>query len=330
MTSSMRALVGGNGPDWVLDERPIPHPGPGQVLIRNRAVSTNNADLPMLADADPTSKGTGRPFIAGFEYAGEVAEVGAGVDTWIVGDAVMGSAPHAFAEYVLTDQRHVLPRPSDLDPETASALPTGLLTEHGALMKARFVAGQRVLITGASTSIGLIGSQIAKALGASLVIGTTRSPVKRQLLTDAGVDVVIVSSETDLAEGARVATDGQGVDVVLDHVGGATFAQCIGVTTDYGHLVNIGRLDGSTSTISLDDLSYRNLNVHGVSFGFDPPEPMAGIISRLVPEVMPAVSRGEIRPVIDRVLPWTQSSRALARLRSGDAVGKVVLVLTDS
>ncbi|WP_235214620.1 alcohol dehydrogenase catalytic domain-containing protein [Rhodococcus opacus] len=128
MTDTMRALVGGIGPEWVLGEVPVPRPGPGEVLIRNRAAATNNADIPMLAEADPTHGGHGKEFIAGFEYAGEVAALGEGVDTWQVGDPVMGSIPSAFAEYVVADHRFVLPRPEGLDPPIACALPTGLLT----------------------------------------------------------------------------------------------------------------------------------------------------------------------------------------------------------
>jgi len=330
MTDTMRALVGGIGPEWVLEEVPVPQPGPGEVLIRNRAAATNNADIPMLAEADPTHGGHGKAFIAGFEYAGEVAALGEGVDTWQVGDAVMGSIPSAFAEYVIADHRFVLPRPEGLDPQIACALPTGLLTEHGALTTAGFTAGQSVLITGASTAIGLIGAQMVKALGASHVIGTTRSSAKRALLTDAGVDTVIVTGEQDLTAATLAATDGKGVDVVLDHIAGQTFADCLPATKEDGHVVNIGRLDGAESTINLDHLSYRHLTVHGVSFGFTRDWEMAGIIAGLLPEVIPAVARGEIRPVIDHTVELTQVQRVADRLRSGEAVGKIVLTLASA
>lgn len=330
MTDTMRALVGGIGPEWVLEEVLVPQPGPGEVLIRNRAAATNNADISMLAEADPTHGGHGKAFIAGFEYAGEVAALGEGVDTWQVGDAVMGSIPSAFAEYVVADHRFVLPRPEGLDPQIACALPTGLLTEHGALTTAGFTAGRSVLITGASTAIGLIGAQMVKALGASHVIGTTRSSAKRALLTDAGVDTVIVTGEQDLTAATLAATDGKGVDVVLDHIAGQTFADCLPATKEDGHVVNIGRLDGAESTINLDHLSYRHLTVHGVSFGFTRDWEMAGIIAGLLPEVIPAVARGEIRPVIDHTVELTQVQRVADRLRSGEAVGKIVLTLASA
>lgn len=164
---TMKALLLGRGPEWVLDDVPAPRPGRGEILVRNRAAATNNADLPMLAEADPTSGGTGAESIAGFEYAGEVAAVGENAGPWQVGDAVMGSIGHCFAEYVVADHRFVLPRPEGLAPEVACALPTGLLTEQGALAAAGFRSGQSVLVTGASSAIGHIGVQMAMALGAS-------------------------------------------------------------------------------------------------------------------------------------------------------------------
>ncbi|WP_062996765.1 quinone oxidoreductase family protein [Nocardia mikamii] len=329
MPEMMRALVGGLGPDWSLQDVPIPQPGPGQVLIRNQAAATNNGDIPMLDRADPMQGGHGEQFVAGFEYAGTVTALGDGVDAWQIGDAVMGSTPHSFAEYVVADHRHVLPRPAGLDPVVGCALPTGLLTEHGALTAAGFKAGQSVLITGASAGIGLIGVQIARALGASHVIGTTRTPGKRALLSEAGVDTVVVAAGTDLTEAVLAATGGRGADVVLDHVAGQAFAQCLAATRHDGHVVNIGRLDGPVSTIDLDHLSYRHLTVHGVSYGFTRPDEMAAVIAGLLPEVIPAVARGAIRPVVDRTVSWTEHGSALARLRSGAAVGKIVFTMSE-
>ncbi|MEZ0494422.1 zinc-binding alcohol dehydrogenase family protein [Kineococcus sp. TBRC 1896] len=327
MTDTMRALIAGRGPDWVLDDVPVPRPGPGQVLVRVRAAAVNNADLPLLAAADPTAGGHGDEFVAGYEYAGEVAAVGAGAGHWRVGDPVMGSIPSSFAEFVVADHRFVVPRPAGLAPHEAVALPTGLLTEHGALTVAGFRPGQSVLVTGASTGIGLVGVQVAKALGASRVIGTTRSPDKRDLLTSVGVDDVVVTGEQDLTGAVLTATGGEGVDVVLDHVGGRVFADCLPATRHDGHVVNIGRLAGPASTVDLDALSYRHLSVHGVSFGFTRAQETAGVVAGLLPEVLPAVERGAVRPVLDRVFPVDRAGEIAAHVRSGRGTGKVVVAL---
>lgn len=326
MTDTMRALLLGRGPEWILDEVPTPIPGPGQVLIRNRASATNNADLPMLAEADPSRGGTGKEAIAGFEYAGEIAAVGPDAGDWRIGDAVMGTFPSAFAEYLVADHRFVLPRPDWLAPEVACALPTALLTEFGALSVAEYKSGQSVLITGATTGIGMIGIQIAKTLGASRVVATSRTAAKKDLLTSLGADAVIVTGEEDLTEAALAATDGKGVDVVLDHIAGNTFAHCLPATAVDGHVVNIGHLDGPVSTINLDALSYRHLTVHGVSFGFSRDWETVPILEALRDQVLPAVTRGDIAPVIDSQLDVTNFQQATDRLRSGETVGKIVLV----
>ncbi|QZY52629.1 quinone oxidoreductase family protein [Leucobacter tenebrionis] len=325
MTETMRALIAGRGPEWVLADVPVPQPGAGEVLIRNRASASNNADMPMLAEADPSSGGSGDEFIAGYEYAGEIAAVGEDAGEWRIGDPVMGTYPSAFAEYLVVDHRFVLPRPLGLSPEIACALPTALLTEYGALRVAGFERGRSVLVTGATTGIGFIGVQLARTLGASRVIATTRSADKRDLLVSLGADDVVVTSEEDLTEAVLGATDGRGVDLVLDHIAGQTFAQCLPATAHDGHVVNIGRLAGPASTIDLDALSYRHLTVHGVSFGFSRDWETVPILDALHAQVLPAVERGEIRPVIDSSFACEDSLDAANRLRSGEAVGKVVL-----
>ncbi|MFT4199366.1 quinone oxidoreductase family protein [Gordonia sp. (in: high G+C Gram-positive bacteria)] len=317
--------MGGAGPVWVHREVPTPAPAPGQVLVRVAAMATNNADLGMLTAADPTTGGSGESFVAGFEYAGEIAAVGEGVTGWQVGDPVMGTAPESFAEFVPVDHRFVLPR-RVLEPATACALPTGLLTEHGALDAAGFQSGQSVLVTGASTGIGLIGCQVAKALGASTIIGTTRSAAKAAVLREAGVDTVVVPPAA-LTDTVLAATGGEGVDIVLDHLGGPVFAQCLPATRQFGHVVNIGRLAGAPSTIDLDSLSYRNLTVHGVSFGFSRPDHMADVIAALLPEALPAAESGAVRPVIDTTVSWTEPARVVERLGAPDLTGKVVMTL---
>jgi NADPH:quinone reductase-like Zn-dependent oxidoreductase len=323
----MRALIGGRGPDWVLDDVPVPQAGPGQVLIHNRAAATNNADLSMLAEADPTHGGTGTEFIAGFEYAGQIAAVGPGAGSWKTGDPVMGTYPAAFAEYLVADHRFVQPRPRSLPPQIACALPTALLTEFGALRAAEFQTGQSVLITGASAGIGMIGIQIAKALGASQVIATTRTARKRDLLASLGADHVIVTDGNDLTAAILEATGTEGVDVVLDHVGGQTFAQCLPAAIVDGHVVNIGRLGGPISTINLDAVSYRHLTVRGVSFGFSRDWETVPILEAMSETIRPAIEHGRIRPVIDHTYDLAEPKAVAARLRSGKADGKIVLTI---
>ncbi|MFH9612016.1 zinc-binding alcohol dehydrogenase family protein [Streptomyces sp. NPDC017448] len=327
MPETMTALFGGSGPHWTVRRVPVPQPGPGQILVRNRAVALNNADVSMLADADPTSGGTGKEYRAGYEFAGDVAAVGDGVDTPAVGDRVMGTTPESFAQYVLADHRHMVPIPADLGYEDASALPTGLLTEHGAMMTGGFEKGQSVLITGATSSIGLIGVQIARALGAGQIIATTRSAGKRDLLGRAGADIVVVTGEQDLTHAVLDATGGEGVDLVLDHVGGQTFADCLPATRVDGSVVNIGRLDKAESTIDIDALSYRHLRVFGVSFGFTRAAELGAVLSAAAAQVGPAISEGRVRALRDSTFGLENAAPAAERLRSHQAHGKIVLTV---
>ncbi|MEV7108729.1 quinone oxidoreductase family protein [Streptomyces atroolivaceus] len=327
MTAMMTALFGGTTPQWQPREVPVPEPGPGQVLVRAHAVSLNNADVQQLDSSFDPDAGKKTEYLAGYEFAGDIAAIGPGAETARVGDRVMGTTQGAFAQYVLADHRHVMPIPESVGYEEASALPTGLLTEHGALTRARFNSGQSVLITGATSSIGLTGVQMAKALGATLVIATTRSKAKEALLRKAGADTVIVTDGQDLMQTALDATGGEGVDVVLDHVGGQTFANCLPATRTDGHVVNIGRLGGPQSTIDLDALSYRHLHVRGVSFGFSRPEALGQVVAAVVDEVMPAVADGRIRPVIDSIHAFDRAHEAADRMRGHQAHGKIILAV---
>ncbi|WP_327672726.1 MULTISPECIES: zinc-binding dehydrogenase [unclassified Streptomyces] len=327
MTTTMTALFGGTGPTWEARQIPVPEPGPGEIVVRARTVALNNADAAMVVSADPTSGGSGKEFRAGYEFAGEVAAIGDGVSTVAVGERVMGTTPASFAQYVLVDHRHVLPVPEALPYEEACALPTGLLTEHGALMAGGFRPGQSVLITGASSSIGLLGLQIAKALGAGPVIATSRTSAKADLLKQAGADTVVAAGERDLTTAVLDATGGEGADLVLDHVGGDTFAACLPATKVDGSVVNIGRLDTASATIDLDALSYRHLRVCGVSFGFTRAAELGEVIAEAGRQLLPAVSDGQVRPLIDSTHTFATAADALERLRSHQAHGKIVLTV---
>lgn len=328
LPETMRALVVGHGSTWALVERDVPRPGAGEVLVRVHAAASNNGDLPMIDGADPTSGGSGDKAVAGFEYAGEVVAVGDGVSGWSVCDAVMGSMPSAYADFVVVDARFVMPRPASITPVEAATLPVGLLTEHGALVVAAFTSGRSVLVTGASSGVGLVGVQIAKALGASTVIGTTRRESMRSVLTDHGVDEVIVTDGDDLADRVLALTD-DGVDIVLEHLGAPAFAQAVMATAPEGHLVPVGRAAGREATIDLDRVGQRRLTIRGVSFGFVRTQEMADVVAGLLPEVIPAVERGEIRAVVDSTYDVADHEKVVDRLRSGENVGKVVMTFTN-
>jgi len=330
MSSQMIALTGGTGPEWERREVDVPSPRPGQLLVRVRAAGLNRADLGMLQG---TYNPAGRPlrtFTAGLELAGEVAAVGDEVAGWAVGDRVMGTTLGAFAPYALVDHRHVVPAPESTAWTDAAALPVALITEHDALVtQAGFVAGQSVLVTAASSGVGLVAVQLAKALGAALVIGTSTSASKIDAVLGAGADRVVDTTAERLSEVVRSMTDDAGVDVVLDHVGGDVFADLLPATRPRGTIVNIGRLGGLTARMDLDQLSFRRLRVIGTTFSIRTAEERAEVAAALSTDVLPAVAAGKIRPIVDSVFAFDDAPLALARLRSNRAIGKIVLEMPD-
>jgi NADPH2:quinone reductase len=315
MTETMIAFVAGTGGELAPTQLPTPTPGDAEVLVKTAAASFNNADS--------VQDGPGQ--IAGYEFAGVIAAVGESVDPKLLGQRVMGITVGAFAEYVVAHHRHVVPVPGDLSDEEAASLPTALTTEYGALRRAGFHPGDTVLITAATSNLGLIGTQLAKALGASTVIGTTRSASHQQVLRDVGADVTIATDEADLVRAGLAGTHGEGADIVLDHVGGSTLAEVLSTTRSGGSVVSVGRLSGDMATIDVAVMAARGLSLHAVSYGFADPEVLGRLLDGLADEVLPAVAERRVKAVVSRVLPFDHAPEALEELRSGEHVGKLVL-----
>ncbi|MET8979452.1 zinc-binding dehydrogenase [Streptomyces sp. NPDC004539] len=330
MTSTMRALMGGAGPEWDVRDVAVPEPGPGQIRVRVRAAALNRADLYMLQGTYNPRARTSDLFTAGLELAGEVDAVGAGVSGPAVGDRVMGVTLGAFAPYALVDHRHVIAVPESLPWTEAAALPVALATGHDALAQGGFAPGQSVLVVGGTSSVGLIAVQLAKALGASRVVATTTSAGKAGALKAVGADAVVDTSSESLAEAVAAATGGTGVDLTLDHVGGRLFADAFLATRIGGTVVNVGRLSGPESTVDLNQLAFRRLKVIGTTFSVRTPDELAGVCAALTADVVPAVATGGVRAVVDGVFAFDDAEAAAGRMRSNTAVGKIVLELPES
>src|SRR4051794_17984806 len=241
----MRAYVSGENTPLTLTDRPVPTPGHDEVLIRTRAAALNNSDLTPSGD----------DHIAGFEFAGDVIEVGADAPAQLRGARVMGIASGALAEIVVAHHRHVVVMPETLSYDEAATLPTALATEHGALTLGEVGPATSVLITAASSGIGVMGVQLAALLGASTIVATTRSPRKRSLLEQLGANAVVVTTGEDLAAGVRAATGGDGARVVLDHIGGDALADAVAAASDGGDVISVGRLGGARGSLDLFTLA---------------------------------------------------------------------------
>ncbi|MFJ3034654.1 zinc-binding alcohol dehydrogenase family protein [Curtobacterium pusillum] len=293
----------------------MPQPGPGEVLVRTSAVSLGNSD----ADSKEGS-------VAGFEFSGVVEALGRGVTEPEVGTRVWGSAPNAFAEFVSARAGHVVPIPDGLEYVDAATLSTGLFTEYGGFCRAGIKNGDTVLVTAASSGIGILGLQVARALGATTVVGTTRNPDRIDMLTSRGADHVIVAGEgIDLAEHVRETVGGTGADVVIDHVGGPALRGAIEAARVGGSVVSVGRLAGPVADIDLFRLAQREVSLSSVSYGFDPPAVITNLNVGVREYLLDSVAAGQIIATIGAVFSAGSASEAMAHLKDERSVGKVVI-----
>ncbi|BCY08639.1 zinc-binding dehydrogenase [Actinoplanes sp. L3-i22] len=324
---TMRTLIGGLGPDWVLRaDADLPAMRLGAVRVRVVAAALNRADLYMLEGTYHPNMKTGDVYPAGMEFAGVVETSSPLAPHLPVGTRVMGVTMGAFADYALCDPRTLLPVPEGLSLTDAAALPVGLATEHDALVTlAGFTPGDTVLVIGGTTGIGLLAIQLAKALGAATVIATTTSANRRHLLAEAGADHIVDTRTEDLTKSVLEATGGRGADITLDHVGGTLFASLPGATRVGGTIVNIGRLAGPATELNLDEVSYRRQRLIGTTFSVRTPEELGAVCAALLAEVIPAVAAGKITARVDQIFSPEQAASAAERLRANTAAGKIVL-----
>ncbi|MGW6422266.1 zinc-binding dehydrogenase [Nocardia sp. NPDC055053] len=326
----MRALIGGTGRYWQLRDIEAPHQL-GAIRLQVMAAGLNRADLYALDGSYTANSQQAGEFTAGMEVAGVVETSSPLAPHLTAGTRVMGITVGGFADYALCDPRLLVPIPDGLSFEEAATLPVGLITEHDALVsQAGFVAGNSVLIVGGTSSIGLVGIQLAKALGASVVIATTTSDDKRDALTVAGADVTVDTTTQDIAEAVAAATNGSGVDIALDHVGGELFAQLPAATAIGGTIVSIGRLAGAATTLDLDTIAFRRQRLLGTTFSIRTRAELAEVVAALTPQALPAVAVGRISPRVDSVFSPEQAEHAAERLRGNGAVGKIVLSFADA
>lgn len=330
----MKAIVivpGDKGGTLELRDVREPQPQPGQVLIRVKASALNRADLYQRQGGYPTAAtGAAAPavVIAGLEAAGEVAALGEGVSGFTVGDRAMTMCFGGYAEYVAVDHRIVVKVPDRLSWQEAAAIPVAYMTEHDALItNARFQCGESVLINAASSGVGVAAIQLAKLFGARPVIGVSGDSDKLEKLKPLGIDYGINYRNDNFADAVLKITDGNGVDIILDHVGASQFKDNLRCMALRGRLVSVGRLGGQSSEVNLDYLALRRLQVIGVTFRTRTMDERAEIARRFTSDVLPALADGRLKPIIDKVFPLKDALAAQEYLAENTLLGKIVLSL---
>ncbi|MFD8377894.1 NADP-dependent oxidoreductase [Streptomyces sp. NPDC059679] len=314
--STMRAVSQdrAGGPDVLkVIETKRPEPGRGEILVRVHTAGVNPADW-KTRERGVFADGATPPFTLGFDVAGVVESAGAGVTLFRPGDEVFGMPrfPHpagAYAEYVTAPARHFAPRPRGLDHLQAGALPLAALTAWQALVDtAHMRPGQRVLVHAAAGGVGHLAVQIAKARGAYVI--ATAGAAKHDLLRTLGADELIDYRTQDVADTVR------DVDVVLDSIGGPTWARSLRTLRRGGTLVSILPFD--------DTFPARQAEEAGVRAVFMLVEPD----QQGLREISDLIEDGRLRVIVDAVFPLEQAARAHELGETGRTTGKIVLTVT--
>lgn len=317
-------IDGGQGPAEALRPalRPLPAPGPGQIRIRVRAAGVNRPDIVQREGRYPAPPGASD--ILGLEVAGEVEAVGEGVGRWTIGDrvcALLGGG--GYAEYALVDARHALPIPDGLDFVQAAALPETAFTVFANVFEGGGLkAGETLLIHGATSGIGVMAIQMAKAAGAR-VIATSRGAAKAEAARNLGADVSLDAMAVDLAEAIKA--EG-GADVVLDMVGAAYADLNLKALKSGGRWVVIATLTGAKAEIDLARLMVKRLTLTGSTLRSRSANEKARLAAAVQARVWPWIASGAIRPQVEATFPLAEAAAAHARLEAGGHVGKIVLV----
>ena len=326
----MKAAImvpGVDGGRWDVRDVQRPVVTAGHVLVRVYASSLNRAEFRRLrtlrirpGQAAPEAR-TG-----GGDAAGEVVEIGDGVSGIKPGDRVMGRCAGGFAEFALLDAREVMPAPEALSWEEAACVPVVFVVVHDALfISGQLRAGETVLVTAAPSGVGVAALLLGKFLGAK-VIGTSRSSVKLERLKAYGLDAGVVTGSEGFGEAISRAVGEQGVDMVVDNIGGDVLVPCLKALAVGGRFVTIGRMSGvTTGELDVDRLAERRLHLYGVSNRLRTPGQRAESAKRFLTDLLPAMADGRLRPVIDRSFSLDEIAAAGAWLEADRHVGKVVI-----
>lgn len=302
-----------------------PQPGPDEIKVRVRATALNRADLLQTMGLYPAPAGAPED-IPGMEYSGEVAAVGARVRRWSVGDRVMGLVGGgAWAQELVTHEREAMPMPAGMSFADAAALPEAFATAFDALvLQGGMTVNNEVLIHAVASGVGTAAIQLCRLFGAR-AIGTGRNEKKLERARAMGLTRTILVKDGVFSAQVKQLTAGRGCDVALDLVGGDWFAETIDAMAPHGTLMLVGLVAGASAEVPLRSILAKRLRVQGTTLRSRSLEEKIAVARAFEQRLLPSFVSGQLKPVVDAVLPMAQLQPALQRLASNDTFGKLVL-----
>ncbi len=305
-------------------EGPVPQPHAGEVVIEVHYAGVNRPDLLQRAGSYPPPPGASP--ILGLEVAGRVSAVAGDVTQWKTDDWVCALVPGGgYAEYCSVPAAHCLPIPKGLTLEEAASLPENFFTVWtNVLDRGRLKAGERFLVHGGSSGIGLTAIQLAKAFGAT-VYTTVGSAAKAQFCLGVGADAAINYREQDFATEIAHLTGDNGVDLILDIVGEPYIEKNLGALALEGRLVQIAFLQGSKVALDALPIMVKRLTFTGSTLRPRPLAEKTAIAEALRRQVWPLLESGKVKPVIHATFPLTDAKRAHDLMESSQHIGKIML-----
>lgn len=311
-----------------LVDYPDPVPGPGEVLVRVAAAGLNRADLLQMRGLYPPPAGESP--VPGLECSGVIEALGEGAQGWLPGQRVMALlAGGGQAEKASVPMGQLLPLPENLSFAEGGGVPeVGLTAWTNLVAEGALAAGETVLITGAASGVGTFAVQLARELGARVLVAG-RSLARLEALRELGAHACLELGE-DLPSRLRAANGGRGADLVLDLVGGPWLASHLGALENRGRLVLVGLMAGARAELDLGAVLSRRLRITGSVLRPRSRAEKSALVGAFGEFALPRLADGRLQPVIDRVFPFEQVAQAYAALESGGALGKVVLEVRPS
>jgi putative PIG3 family NAD(P)H quinone oxidoreductase len=313
------------GPEVLVPEtRPVPVPGPNEILVKVSAAGVNRPDIAQRSGAYPPPPGASD--LPGLEIAGEVVALGEGASKHKVGDKVMSLvAGGGYAQYCIAQDAQAMAIPSALSILEAGATPETLMTVwHNVFERGGLKPGETLLIHGGSSGIGTMAIQLAKAFGSKVIV-TVGSADKADACVKLGADHAINYKTHDFVAEVKTATSGAGANVILDMVGGDYIDRNYDAAAVDGRIVQIATLGGAKATLNIAKLMVKRLHHTGSTLRPRTNADKAAMVSAIEAKVMPLLREGRVKPLMDSTFPLEKAVDAHRRMETSEHIGKIVL-----